>query len=117
MEFTPIRIQSLDDKRFPCKDCKESFSTRMVLKRQQRKNHNLKRKNIDSRKYEDSHMESVHKTRVAVGSELKRNDSGAVYKKRRRFISEREFNRLALKPVIEWSQLAQNCIYRSRRCG
>ena len=29
-----------------------------------------------------------------------------------RFISEREFNRLMLKPIIEWSQLTLNCIYR-----
>ena len=112
MEFTPIRIQSLDDKRFPCEDCKESFSTRMVLKRHKRKNHSLNRKNTDSRKYEDSDMESIHKTRIAAEGGLNRNDSGAVYKKRKRFISYKEFNRLILKPVIEWSQLPLNCIYR-----
>ena len=57
MEFTPIGIQSLDDKRFPCGDYTESFSTRMVLKRHKRKNHNLKRKNTDI----DSDKEPVHK--------------------------------------------------------
>ena len=96
MEFTPIRIQSLDDMKFPCEDCKESFSTRMVLKRHKRKNHSLKRKNPELWKHEDSDMESVHKTQVAVASGLKRNDSGTepvVYKKRRRFISDKEFNR------------------------
>ena len=108
MEFTPIRIQSLDDKRFPCGDCNESFSTRMVLRRHKRKNHSLKRKNPELKNDEDS----IHKPRIADENGLQRNDSGKIYKNRDRFISCKEFNRLILKPVIEWSQLPLNCIYR-----
>ena len=94
----PCLLLPIGEKRFQCQSCDQSFSTRFSLKRHGKKSHHVQR-----RLFDDLSVEEVEKTEVAAQAKRRR---------RRDFISEKEFNQLALRQPIPWSNLSRDCIYQ-----
>ena len=105
MESTPVKpclLLPFSEKRFQCQSCDQSFSTESCLKRHRKKSHRVRR-----RLFDDLSLEKAVTEAVAEAATQKQRS-----RRKGNFISEKEFNRLALQQPIPWSNLSRDCIYQ-----